>query len=97
MAESRVPIDAPLRIARGDLWRAIERRSASALAAGALEPIATEMIPAHDGGIPFVVRFAHDTAARRRRLASRSDHRNPFLPADPSSSWAPSAIRTCAC
>jgi len=83
MAETRTPIDAPLRVARGDLWSAIERRSASALASGALEPIATEVIPARDGGIPFVVRFAHDLAARRRRLASRSDRRNPFLPADP--------------
>jgi len=83
MAETRAPIHLPLRVARGDLWGAIERRSAAALATDALEPIATETIPAHDGGVPFVVRFAHDLAARRRRLASRSDQRNPFLPADP--------------
>ena len=83
MAETRVSIDLPLRVARGDLWGAIARRSEAARATGALEPIATETIPAHDGGIPFVVRFAQDTAARRRRLASRSDRRNPFLPADP--------------
>jgi ATP adenylyltransferase len=83
MAETRTSLDLPTRVARGDLWSAIARRSETALAAGALEPIATEAIPAHDGGIPFVVRFAQDLAARRRRLASRSDHRNPFLPADP--------------
>jgi sulfate adenylyltransferase (ADP) / ATP adenylyltransferase len=83
MAETRAPIAAPGRIARGDLWGAIARRSGSALALGALEPIETEVIPARDGGIPFVVRFAHDFAARRRRLASRSDRRSPFLPADP--------------
>jgi ATP adenylyltransferase len=78
MAEMRPP-----RVTRGELWDAIARRSETALAAGALEPIPTEAIPAHDGGIPFVVRFAHDLAARRRRLASRSDQRNPFMPADP--------------
>jgi len=83
MAETRAPVALPLRVARGDLWGAIARRSGAALAVGALEPIATEVIPARDGGIPFVVRFAHDFAARRRRLASRSDRRNPFLPADP--------------
>ena len=83
MVERRDAIDLPTRVARGDLWDSIARRSETALATGALEPILTETIPAHDGGIPFVVRYAQDLAARRRRLASRSDQRDPFLPADP--------------
>ena len=86
MAERRGAIGLPARVARGDLWDSIARRFETALASGALEPIPTEMIPAHDGGIPFVVRFAQDLSARRRRLASRSDQReqrSPFLPADP--------------
>ena len=84
MADARAPFGAPTRVARGDLWGAIARRSGAARAIGALEPIATESFPAYDGGIPFVVRIADGLAARRRRLAARSDDRsNPFLPADP--------------
>ena len=82
MADASTPTT-PLRLARGDLWDAITRRSSAALAIGALEPIATETVPAHDGGIPFVVRVAGELTARRRRLAARSDRRNPFLPAEP--------------
>lgn len=85
MADVHAPYGAPARIARGDLWGAIARRSGAARSTGALEPIATETFPAHDGGIPFVVRVASALAARQRRLAARSDDRraNPFLPADP--------------
>lgn len=83
MAEQRAALDLPARVARGTLWDAIARRSEAALASDALEPIGTETIPAHDGGIPFVVRFAQDHAARRRRLASRSDQKSPFVPPDP--------------
>jgi ATP adenylyltransferase len=85
MADSHASMSAPARIARGDLWGAIARRSGAAQSVGALEPIATETFPAHDGGIPFVVRVASALAARRGRLAARSDDRrsNPFLPADP--------------
>ena len=85
MADTHAPTGGPTRVARGDLWSAIARRSSTALEVGALEPIATETFPAHDGGIPFVVRIATSLAARRQRLAARSDDRraNPFLPADP--------------
>jgi ATP adenylyltransferase len=83
MADASDPTT-PLRLTRGDLWSAIARRTTTALAIGALEPIETEIVPAHDGGIPFVVRVASELDARRRRLAARSDRRvNPFLPADP--------------
>jgi sulfate adenylyltransferase (ADP) / ATP adenylyltransferase len=83
MAEARAQLDTPVRVARGDLWGAIARRSGAALATGAVEPIQTELFRALDGGIPFVVRVASDSAARQRRLVARSDRRNPFLPADP--------------
>lgn len=85
MADARAPFGGSARVARGDLWAAIARRSGTALEVGALEPIETEMFPALDGGIPFVVRIATSLAARKQRLAARSDDRraNPFLPADP--------------
>jgi len=84
MADAHAALGAPTRIARGDLWEAIARRSAAARAIGALEPIETEVLPAHDGRIPFVVRVASALAARQRRLAARNDDRqNPFLPANP--------------
>jgi ATP adenylyltransferase len=70
-------------VPRGGLWEAIERRTELALANGVLEPIQTETVPAHDGGIPFVVRVASTLATRKRRLAARSQQHNPFLPADP--------------
>jgi ATP adenylyltransferase len=84
MADARAPLAGPQRIARGDLWSAIARRSDAARSTGALEPIETEMFTARDRGIPFVVRVASALAARQRRLEQRSDERqNPFLPADP--------------
>ena len=82
MADARAIFGAT-RIARGDLWGAIARRSGGARAVGALEPIATESLSARDGGIPFVVRLASDLTARKRRLDARRDRHNPFLPADP--------------
>src|SRR5262245_12225731 len=85
MADPHARLGGSAHVARGDLWAAIARRSSTALEAGALEPIETETFPARDGGIPFVVRIATSLAARRQRLAARSDDRraNPFLPADP--------------
>jgi ATP adenylyltransferase len=85
MADLQAPFRGPARIARGDLWSAIARRSGTAREVGVLEPIETESFPAHDGGIPFVIRVASALAGRQRRLASRSDDRraNPFLPPDP--------------
>ncbi|TMA36345.1 MAG: phosphorylase [Deltaproteobacteria bacterium] len=83
MADARAAIGGAMRIARGDLWGAIARRTGSARAVGALEPIETETLPAREGGIPFVVRVASALTARRRRLDARSDRHNPFLPADP--------------
>lgn len=58
----------------------------SALACGALQPIATEQQTLDDHGIPFVVRWV--SALAQKRLQSviesgrRPDH-NPFLPHDP--------------
>ena len=86
MADAHAPFGAPGRVARGDLWGGSRAALRAAQRVGALEPIQTETFPAHDGGIPFVVRVASALAARQRRLAARSDDRsaNPFLPADPS-------------
>ncbi len=85
MRDARAALDGSDRVARGGLWDAIARRTATALAGGVLEPIETEMVPEHDWGIPFVVRVASPLAARQRRLAARSSERgtNPFLPPDP--------------
>jgi len=76
MVELRAQFDAPPRVERGDLWAAIARRSGGALATGAIEPILTEIFRERDGGMPFVVRAASDSAARQRRLSARSDRRN---------------------
>jgi sulfate adenylyltransferase (ADP) / ATP adenylyltransferase len=84
MAERRARAGGVPHVPRGDLWEWIQRRTAVALAQGVLEPIQTETVRAPDGGIPFVVRVVSALAARKRRLAARSESHNPFLPADPS-------------
>lgn len=64
-------------------------REATALAAGALEPIATEESTVEDGGVPFVVRSVSSLARKRleaRRLgrAKEARPRNPLMPPEPS-------------
>jgi ATP adenylyltransferase len=73
-----------LRLPSGGLAAAIAARSASALRAGALLPIETEVHVVEDGGIAFVVRVV--TALARKREAAKTDAasaRNPFLPFEP--------------
>jgi len=70
---------------RGDthcdaFWRAVRSRSASALAAGALEPIPSHVEYLDDGGIEFVVRVT-DNLARKHNAPSayrRAGDSNPF-------------------
>jgi ATP adenylyltransferase len=73
-----------LRLPPGGLSAAIAARSASALRAGALVPIPTEVHVVEDGGIAFVVRVVAALAGKRE--AARADAagaRNPFLPFEP--------------
>ena len=58
----------------------------SALASGALQPIATEQLTIEDQGIPFVVRWVPALARKRLKTVTDSGRRpdyNPFLPHDP--------------
>jgi ATP adenylyltransferase len=73
-----------LRLEPGSLPAAIAARSASALRAGALLPIPTEVHVVEDGGIAFVVRVV-EALARRREAATGegASGRNPFLPFEP--------------
>lgn len=72
------------------LERLVAERTRAALAAGALEPIATEQAVVSDGGVDYLVRVV-DTlrrkeADRRRRARQARDGRppaNPFLPPEP--------------
>lgn len=72
-----IDLDAP-----GSLWRAVRTRSASALAAGALRPIATRPAVVEDGGIRFSVRVAEALRRKAEEKATRSKGPdfNPFLP-----------------
>lgn len=56
-----------------------------ALAAGALQPIATEQLVIEEHGIPFVVRWVSELARKRMQAVNASGRRpdyNPFLPYD---------------
>lgn len=69
---------------RGTLWRRVDEVAAAALAAGALEPIATavEVIP--DDGVRFVVRVLERLARKiEHTLEQRRTHTDPFLPPEP--------------
>lgn len=74
----------PVRFKPGTLWDAVVERSRTALALGALRPIATEAHAIEDGGVRFQVRVV-STLMRRRldEALARSDGgkpANPFLP-----------------
>ena len=63
-------------------------RTRAALAAGALQPIATEQSVVEDGGVPFVVRSVSSLERKRleaRRLERTEDAaaRNPLMPPEP--------------
>jgi ATP adenylyltransferase len=69
---------------------ALEARIGTALACGALQPIATEQEEVEDGGVRFLVRVVSslrrkDAANHRRGSRDRDRERasNPFLPPDP--------------
>ncbi|MCB1077188.1 MAG: phosphorylase [Verrucomicrobiae bacterium] len=70
---------------QGTLRESIRKRSASALASGALVPIDSEETLIEDHGATFPVRVA--THWKRKSAAStanpNSPHANPFLPPDP--------------
>jgi ATP adenylyltransferase len=79
--------DAIGRFAPGSLWQTIVARSRSALARGALQPIATEIRTVVDHGVHFDVRVVSSLA---RKIADNQGHwptpasgehrANPFLP-----------------
>jgi ATP adenylyltransferase len=66
----------------GALWRAVRARSAAALAAGALRPIATRPVVIEDGGVRFSVRVAEALRrkAEERAAPAKGAQFNPFLP-----------------
>lgn len=71
----------------------IDRRTESALADGALQPIRTEQAALTDGDLPFVVRWvsslARKDAHRTDTVMSRRPDFNPFLPPDPALTVGP--------
>jgi ATP adenylyltransferase len=74
----------------GSLALRLEKTRASALAAGALQPITTSETQIADGGVSFLVRQV-DSLARKAAVGSRGDHPqagprgrpSPFLPPEP--------------
>jgi len=82
MADPHARSGTPARVERGGLWAAIRRRTAAALASGALEPIETETVPAPDGGIPFAVRVVR-APRRKERAPAAGERPDPFLPPEP--------------
>lgn len=71
---------------KGRFWHRVMRRAARAQVAGALQPIATELVMIHDRGIPFTVRVARNLSGKARAVGDGSDTGegvNPFLPYDP--------------
>lgn len=67
----------------GALWPRVLERADHALAAGAIEPIATESTVLEDGGIPFLVRVVSSLQRKARAREKRGPDHNPFLPYDP--------------
>jgi len=73
----------------GSLQAALNRTTRSALACGALQPIETEQVTVHDGGVGFLVRVVSSLRrkeAERRptlRTGPKPPPRNPFLPPEP--------------
>ncbi len=68
----------------GRLWSAIVEREHAALAAGALQPIATDESFVEDAGVRFIVRsvssLAHKLEEARDRERTKDGARPPFLP-----------------
>ncbi len=73
----------------GTWMAAVDARSASALASGALQPVQSEQFELEHGGLPFVVRWVSSLAAKdaNRGVAvpggPRDPSFNPFLNPDP--------------
>ena len=69
----------------GGLAAALEARSRSALACGALRPIETEQAEIHDGGVRFLVRVVSSLArkAEHQARAPGGPPADPFLPPEP--------------
>jgi len=69
----------------GGLAAALESRSRSALACGALQPIETEQVEIRQGGVRFLVRVVSSLArkARQRRQGAQQPCQDPFLPPEP--------------
>jgi sulfate adenylyltransferase (ADP) / ATP adenylyltransferase len=72
-----------LAFAQGSLWPAIRARSASALAAGVLEPIETRVEVLEAAGIDFQLRVVSSGARKAKAKAERPADFDPFLPWDP--------------
>lgn len=79
----RISATARIAFAPGSLWPAVRARSASALAAGALQPIETRLEELEDGGIRFQLRVVTKRDAKARAKAARATDFDPFLPWDP--------------
>lgn len=71
---------------KGGFWQLVLRRAARARVAGALQPIETERVMTHDGGVPFMIRTARSLVAKALASGDGSgagEGLNPFLPYDP--------------
>jgi ATP adenylyltransferase len=75
----------PTALPTGGLARALEERTRTALACGALRPIETEQAEIHDGGVRFLVRVV-SSLARKVEAGKRvpaGPPADPFLPPEP--------------
>jgi ATP adenylyltransferase len=76
----------PSHLRSGSLWAALQQRTVTALASGALQSIPTEFTLLEDEGIRFLVRIVKNLArkekatAQQRQAASQGKPANPFLP-----------------
>jgi ATP adenylyltransferase len=72
-----------LAFAPGSLWPAIRARSASARAAGVLEPIESRLEEAESAGIAFQLRVVDRAGQKARVRGKRPPDFDPFLPWEP--------------
>ncbi|MBK8667525.1 MAG: phosphorylase [Burkholderiales bacterium] len=79
-----------------DTWMtAVDTRSASALASGALQPVQSEQFEMEHGGLPFTVRWVSSLAAKDASQGTavpggpRDPNFNPFLNPDPALTVGP--------
>jgi len=61
------------RLSSGSLWTRARAQTAAALASGALEPWATDVVEVHDGGARFEVRVMKSLAAKARAAKTAGD------------------------